>query len=602
MTQPRSTPAADLGLAPRSLPALLRDLAARQAHQRAFTFVDYPDLRSDGRSRTLTWSQLHDRALVVAARVREVARPGDRAVLLMPQGLDYVAAFLGCLTAGVIAVPLFPTDQPGHGSRVAAVLEDCEAACALVSEASATAAQAYLDESGRGHDRLPLVTVDVSQPAAAVDTARKWDDPEPGDVAYLQYTSGSTRTPAGVMITHDNVVLNARQVLTAFPTGTSVSWLPLFHDMGLMVNICMPVVGGFPSVMMDPVAFLARPERWLRLLGSHPKAFAAAPNFAYDYCVAKVKPEAVADLRLDQVAALVNGAEPIRPRTLRAFVAAFAATGLRPEVICPSYGLAEATVFVATDGPGAAPHEVACERAALAEGRIVPMAADADEDARATLIACGTPVGQEVRIVEPGALRTLPDGAVGEILVRGPNVGIGYWKRVEQSAEVFGAVLPGTGEQPWLRTGDLGAIHDGRLLVTGRLKDLLIIDGRNHYPQDVEETVHAALDADRRERAAVFAVPGKEGETVIAVAERGRGRMKREAAAFAAASAQVAGSAAPSSVDHIVRARVAGTHGLRLDRLVLVPPGTIPRTSSGKVSRSACRAAYLRGEYAEVRT
>jgi acyl-CoA synthetase (AMP-forming)/AMP-acid ligase II len=602
MTQHRSAPAADLDPAPRSLPALLRDLAARQAHQRAFTFVDYPDLRSEGRSRTLTWTQLHDRALVAAARVREVARPGDRAVLLMPQGLDYVAAFLGCLTAGVIAVPLFPTDQPGHGSRITAVFDDCEPACALVSEASAAAARAYLAESGQRHGGMPLVTVDVSQPAPATDTARVWEDPAPGDVAYLQYTSGSTRSPAGVMITHANVVMNARQAMSAFAaTGTCVNWLPLFHDMGLMAGVCMPLVGGFPSVLMDPVAFLARPERWLRLLGAHPKVFAAAPNFAYDYCVAKVKPEAVADLRLDQVVALVNGAEPIRPRTMRAFAAAYAGTGLRPEALCPSYGLAEATVFVASDGPQAMAHEVACERAALAEGRIVPASSDADEASHTALVACGAPFGQEVRIVEPGTSRTLPDGAVGEILVRGPNVGIGYWKRAEQSAEVFGAVLPGAGEQPWLRTGDLGAVHDGRLLVTGRLKDLLIIDGRNHYPQDVEETVHAALEADRRERAAVFAVPGDAGESVVAVAERARARMKREAEAAAAASADLAGSVDHSSVDHIVRARVAGTHGLRLDRLVLVPPGTIPRTSSGKVSRSACRAAYLRGEYAEVR-
>ncbi|HWG22585.1 fatty acyl-AMP ligase [Actinospica sp.] len=592
MQQHRSMPAPDLAAA-QSLPGLLRDLAARHAHQRAFTFVDYPDLRSDGRSHTLTWAQLHDRARAVAAQVRAVARPGDRAVLLMPQGLDYVAGFLGCLAAGVVAVPLFPTNQPGHANRVAAVLEDCEPACALVTESTAAAARTYLDEDA-GYGRLPLVQVDVSQPLTSADPETEWIDPSPGDVAYLQYTSGSTRSPAGVMITHENVVRNARQVLTAFPGSTVVSWLPLFHDMGLVVNICMPVVGGFPSVLMDPVAFLARPERWLRLIGAHPNVFAAAPNFAYDYCVAKVRPEAVADLRLDQVHALGNGAEPIRPRTLRAFAAAFAGTGLRPEMLCPSYGLAEATVFVASDGAKSAPYEVTCHRAALAEGRIVPAAADADEASVTTLVACGKPVDQEIRIVEPGTRRILPDGAVGEILVRGANVGLGYWKRAEQSAEVFGAVLAGTGEQPWLRTGDLGAIHDGRLLVTGRLKDLLIIDGRNHYPQDVEETVHAALEADRRERAAVFAVPGAEGESVVAVAERRRDRMKKEA--LAAASAEIG-----SSVDHIVRARVAGTHGLRLDQLVLVPPGTIPRTSSGKVSRSACRAAYLRGDYAEGR-
>jgi long chain fatty acid CoA FadD26 len=218
-----------------------------------------------------------------------------------------------------------------------------------------------------------------------------------------------------------------------------------------------------------------------------------------------------------------------------------------------------------------------------------------------TLIACGKPVGQEVRIVDPALPHAaLPDGSVGEILVRGPNVSLGYWKHAEQSAEVFGAHLPGTGEQPWLRTGDLGALHAGLLLVTGRLKDLLIIDGRNHYPQDVEETVHAALGADRRERAAVFAVPGEEGESVVAVVERRRDRMRRDVrAGIGASSTSTSTSEHGGSVEHAVRARVAGTHGLRLDRLVFVPPGTIPRTSSGKVSRSACRAAYLRGEYAE---
>jgi acyl-CoA synthetase (AMP-forming)/AMP-acid ligase II len=640
-----------------SLPGLLRELAARHAHQRAFTFMDYPDLGSTGRSRTLTWAQLHDRARAVAGQLRATARPGDRAVLLVPQGLDYVAGFLGCLMAGVIAVPLFPPDQPGHENRVAAVIEDCEPACALVTEAGAAAARKYLEASGT--HRVPLVQIDAAHAAhvghasaagasADADVELDWEDPAPDDIAYLQYTSGSTRTPAGVMITHRNAVVNARQGLAALgalsETTTTVSWLPLFHDMGLVMSVVSPLVGGFPSVLMDPVAFLARPERWLRLLGAYPNVLSAAPNFAYDYCATKVRPEAVEDLRLDEVRALINGAEPVRPRTVHAFAAAFAANGLRPEVICPSYGLAEATVFVASDGPDAPPREVVCERAALAEGRIVTAepagqendrptgfaahdhsgtaaaerngtatvghsgteatgrsgtAAPGHDSSFATLIACGRPVGQEVRIVDPASPHAeLSEGAVGEILVRGPNVGLGYWKRAEQSAEVFGAHLPGTGEQPWLRTGDLGALHSGLLLVTGRLKDLLIIDGRNHYPQDVEETVHAALDADRRERAAVFAVPGEAGESVVAVAERRRDRMKRDVhLGVGASSASASGHG--GSVDHVVRAQVAGTHGLRLDRLVLVPPGTIPRTSSGKVSRSACRAAYLRGEYAE---
>ena len=699
----RSMPAPDFD--GQSLPGLLRDLATRHAHQRAFTFMDYPDLGSTGRSRTLTWAQLQDRARAVAGQVRETARPGDRAVLLMPQGLDYVAGFLGCLMAGVIAVPLFPPDQPGHENRVAAVIEDCEPACALVVEAGAAAAREYLEATGT--HRVPLVQIDAGHAAHAPSASAEmvWEDPAPDDLAYLQYTSGSTRTPAGVMITHRNAVVNARQGLTALraldESTTTVSWLPLFHDMGLVMSVVSPLVGGFPSVLMDPVAFLARPERWLRLLGAYPNVLSAAPNFAYDYCASKVRPGAIEDLRLDEVRALINGAEPVRPRTVHAFAAAFAANGLRPEVICPSYGLAEATVFVASDGPDAAPREVVCERAALAEGRIVVVpepggrmdnrptgeaalghggagAAGVDLDNRpagsaaihhggtaavgagldnrpigvaalgcggggaaegsadngpigvadnrysgtaagdvavdnrptgvaddrqggtdsgssgstTTLIACGGAVGQEVRIVDPASRVELAEGAVGEILVRGPNVGLGYWKRAEQSAEVFGAHLAGTGEQPWLRTGDLGAIFGGQLLVTGRLKDLLIIDGRNHYPQDVEETVHAALDADRRERAAVFAVPGEEGESVVAVAERRRDRMKHDVPSGL-------GAGRGGSVDHVVRARVAGTHGLRLDRLILVPPGTIPRTSSGKVSRSACRAAYLRGDYAE---
>ena len=626
----RSMPAPDFD--GQSLPGLLRDLAARNAHQRAFTFMDYPGLGSTGRSRTLTWAQLHDRARAVAGRLRETARPGDRAVLLMPQGLDYVAGFLGCVISGVIAVPLFPPDQPGHENRVAAVIEDCEPACALVSEASAAATRKYLAETGSAH--VPLIQVDAAQSAPASaggeDTAvagdeMVWDDPAPDDIAYLQYTSGSTRTPAGVMVTHRNAAVNAAQGLTSLSaldeTVTSVSWLPLFHDMGLVMSVISPLVAGFPSVLMDPVAFLARPERWLRLLGAYPNVLSAAPNFAYDYCVTKVRPEAIEDLRLDRVRALINGAEPVRPRTVHAFAAAFAANGLRPEVICPSYGLAEATVFVASDGPQAVAREVVCGRAALAEGRIVTdnrptgeaatqhsgtagtaAAAREGELNLTTLIACGGPVGQEVRIVDPASQVELAQGAVGEILVRGPNVGLGYWKRPEQSAEVFGVRLAGTGDQPWLRTGDLGALHEGRLLVTGRLKDLLIIDGRNHYPQDVEETVHAALDGDRRERAAVFAVPGEEGESVVAVAERRRDRMKRDASDLGAGDGEGGGDGeghSGSSVHHVVRARVAGTHGLRLDRLVLVPPGTIPRTSSGKVSRSACRAAYLRGEYAE---
>jgi acyl-CoA synthetase (AMP-forming)/AMP-acid ligase II len=607
--------------ADQTLTDLLRRWAAERAHQRAFTFVDYPDLGSPGRRRTLTWGQLAVRAQALAGQLSRTARPGDRVALLLPQGLDYVTGFLACLLAHVVAVPLFAPDLPGHEGRLNAVLADCEPACALVTAAGEGPAQAYARGTGIAH--LPFVAIGAqrSGPGAAEDAAENTaaasalaDLPPPGpdEVAYLQYTSGSTRIPAGVMISHRNVLANAEQALSAFgppdSPGTLVGWLPLFHDMGLVLSVAAPVFRGWPSVLMDPVAFLEQPARWLRLLAQYPGTMSAAPNFAYDYCASRVAPHQVAGLRLDRVRSLVNGSEPVRRESVRRFQSAFGGAGLRPEAHCPSYGLAEATVFVATDGPDEPLHEVTCRRDGLAEGRIVsapepqpalvaanlpggrPDSAAARNlakaaDAVTTLISCGLPVGQELLIVDPATKAVLPENRVGEILLRGPNIGLGYWKHTELTTETFEFVLPSTGDSPWLRTGDLGALHDGRLLVTGRLKDLLIADGRNHYPQDVEETIQSALDYVRRGRIAVFSVPGEEGELVVAVAEHLREHSPDDAQR--------------AEADRIARARVAMAHGLRLDRIVLVAPDCVARTSSGKVSRSACRAAYLRGEYAD---
>ena len=595
----------DSTVAPRTLADLLQCWAAERAHQRAFTFVDFPDPRSPGRNRTLTWGRLSSRAHAVATSIGQLAGPGDRVALLLPQGLDYVAAFVGCQLARAIAVPLFPPNLPGHENRVEAVIEDCEPACALVTQAGARVIQGMAQDMALR--RTPLICVDTSAadsaeaPASTPAAAREPISTDVDEIAYLQYTSGSTRTPAGAMISHRNVIANAAQALTAFQAfegfdGTvgsggldasagpvvSVGWLPLFHDMGLLLSIGAPLVGGFPSVLMDPIAFLARPERWLRLLSAYPGALSAAPNFAYEYCASKIGPDVAAELRLDRVRALINGSEPVRADTVRRFSRLFAAGGLAPEVHCPSYGLAEATVFVTTDGVAEPPYAVVCRRDALADGRIEPTDPQAPEEEAVSLVGCGGPVGQEVRIVEPGGVATLPDGAVGEILVRGPNVAFGYWKHAEQSAETFGAALPETGDRPWLRTGDLGAFHEGRLLVTGRLKDLLIVDGRNHYPQDIEETVRYALGGGQG-RIAVFSVPGADGELVVAVAEQRRDLTD--------------GGERCAVAERAARARVAAAHGVRLGRLVFVPPGAIPRTSSNKVSRSACRVAYLRGDY-----
>nr|WP_033274001.1 fatty acyl-AMP ligase [Actinospica acidiphila] len=543
----------------------LRHWAEHSAHRPAVTYVAYPAPDSAGVHRTLSWQGLDARARAVAGRLHGTVRPGDRVALLLPQGLDYTAAFLGCLYAGVIAVPLFTPDLAGHGGRLAAVLDDCEPAHVLTDGPS----REQVERATGG--RLPVTTVDtLPQGPPATELPR----PAPDDVAYLQYTSGSTRSPAGVMVTHANVVANARQAVAAFDAApgrnTTVGWLPLFHDMGLVLSVAAPVHAGFASVLLDPVAFLESPVRWLRLLGRYPGTVSAAPNFAYDYCVTRVGADEAAGLRLDRVAALLNGSEPVRPATLERFLDAFGPAGLAAEALCPAYGLAEATVFVTADRRDEPPLTVECDAGALAEGRV-----EVRPGGTARLTTCGRPVGQEVRVADPESGTVLDEGRVGEIQVRGPNVGTGYWKQSERSAETF--------RDGWLHTGDLGALHDGRLLVTGRLKDLIVVDGRNHYPQDVEETVQAALDVVRRDRLAAFTVPRDEDgpEDLVVVAEVRRGT--------AADGAQTRESLARA------RAAVAARHGLRLAELVLVEAGTVPRTSSGKVARAACRERLLSG-------
>ncbi|MFE3858176.1 fatty acyl-AMP ligase [Streptomyces griseorubiginosus] len=549
----------------RTLPEYLRHWAETTPERRAFTFVDHPAPGSRGVHRTLTWRRLDLRVRAVAARLAEEAEPGARVALLCPQGLEYVTGFLAALTAGLVAVPLYPPGLPGQDDRLTAVLADARPAVVLTTSR-------HLEQVRELGDRV--VAVDEVPDAAAGDL-----EPVDGEVAYLQYTSGSTRTPAGVEIRHSNVVANARQALTAYGADahpvTCVGWLPLYHDMGLVLSVAAPVVRGLLSVLMDPVAFLHEPARWLRLLSAHPRALSAAPNFAYDYCASTVTDAQKAELRLDGVFALINGSEPVRPTTADRFQAAFSEQGLGPLTHCPSYGLAEATVFVSAARPGQPLRRFALDRDALAEGKALPARPD---DPRAVLLAgCGAPAGQRIRIADPLSQAVLSEGEVGEIQVRGPNVGRGYFHHEEQSRRVFGA-------DGWLRTGDLGTVLEGQLLVTGRLKDLIVVDGRNHYPQDVEATVQDTHPALRRDRLAAFGVAGGSGERVVVVAEHTR-------------TTSLAELDVPALV-RAVRAAVSARHGLRLADVVLVAPGTVPRTSSGKVSRALTRERYLAGVYA----
>ncbi|MFG2576195.1 fatty acyl-AMP ligase [Streptomyces sp. NPDC048481] len=610
----------------RSLPEYVRHWAEATPDRRAFTFVDHRATHSRGVHRTLTWRRLDLRVRALAARLAEEAGPGERVALLCPQGTQYVTAFLAALTAGLVAVPLYPPGLPGHDGRLTAVLADAAPAVVVTTGGA-------LEEVREFCAGAAVTVVAADQ---VPDTAAAGVRPVPpgaADVAYVQYTSGSTRTPAGVEITHANVVANARQALSAYGADerpvTCVGWLPLYHDMGLVLSVAAPVVRGALSVLMDPAAFLHEPARWLRLLTAHPHAVSAAPNFAYDYCVSAVTDAQKADLRLDRVAALINGSEPVRPGTADAFQAAFAAQGLAPQTHCPSYGLAEATVFVSAARPWEPLRRFALDRDALAAGKALP--ARPGDPASVQLAGCGAPAGQQVAIADPVSCTSLPEGEVGEIWVRGPNVGRGYRNQDGLSRRVFGArfadpaddALPsgpvngtttaadtgqvlagaadgavtGAGDDAagrfvigdggeaggWLRTGDLGTVLDGQLVVTGRLKDLIVVDGRNHYPQDVEATAHEAHPAVRRDRLAAFAVPGAGGERAVVVAEHVR-------------TTDLADIDTAALVREI-RAAVSARHGLRLAEVVLVPPGTVPRTSSGKVSRALTRERYLAGAY-----
>ncbi|MFB9688949.1 fatty acyl-AMP ligase [Amycolatopsis plumensis] len=554
-----------------SFATLLGHWARRLGDRIAVTHLDHRD-GADGRAVTLTWRELDERVEAVAARLSEVAGPGERAAVLAGQSTGYVVAFLGALRAGLVAVPLFAPGLPGHAGRLAAALADCGPSAVLTTAAEGEAVTRFLAE-------VPVDPAVIDIDAVPAAGARDWPEPDPDAPAYLQYTSGSTRSPAGVVLTHRNVLANARQACAAYGaesgTTSTVSWLPLFHDMGLILGIGAPMAGGLESVLMDPLAFLERPARWLRALSASPGAISAAPNFAYAYCASRVTESEKDYLELSRVVSLINGSEPVLPSTIAKFHDAFAACGLRPEVHRSSYGLAEATVLVSVTEAGKPPRQVTFDRARLAAGYAEPATPGASAT---TLVSCGRPVGQRVRIADPVTGQPAEPGEVGEIRVSGPNVGRGYWGRAAASAATFGLppLDPDTGEG-WLATGDLGVEFDGELYVTGRLKDLVVVDGRNHYPQDIEQTVeeHPAV---RPHSAAAFAIDGDDGEAAVVVLERAK---DTEADLAEAASA--------------LRAAVSAGHGLRLHDVVFLVPGEVPRTSSGKISRARCRASYLDG-------
>ncbi|WP_326595008.1 SDR family NAD(P)-dependent oxidoreductase [Streptomyces sp. NBC_01803] len=536
----------------------------------------------------MTNAELDLRARTIAATLRERLPAGERALILCPAGLDYVTSFYACLYAGIIAVPVYPPDPAFLKRtlpRLIGVLEDAEPAVILAPRATVALADQFA-ENAPALRHIAWLAVDDLDPAAADG----WRHPGTGgdDIAFLQYTSGSTSRPKGVMVTHTNLLHNmdsiARELFRGDPEQHMVSWLPPFHDLGLIFGLLTPAYAAFPVTFMSPFSFLKRPFRWLKAISDTRATVSGAPNFAFDLAVAKVTEEERATLDLGNWHVALNGAEPVRLESMERFARAFRDSGFRRHVPLPSYGLAEATLVVSTGGPTTEPVWRDLRPAALAAD--IAVDAGPGDDSR-PLVSCGESFAdQTVVIADPQTLTRVPEGRVGEIWVSGPSVARGYWRRPRETEETFGARLADTGEGPFLRTGDLGFLDGARLFITGRIKDVVIIAGKNHYPQDIERTVES-VDPALRPGCGVAGSRDLDGEErLIVVQEFTGGRARADHERVIAA----------------IRAKVAEEHGLQVFGIALVRPGVVPKTSSGKLQRAACLKSYLEGGLRSVAT
>ena len=564
---------------PSTLVEILRRRANEQPNRLAYTFL------ADGETEeaSLTYEELDRQVQNVAAWLQSVGTGGERVLLLFPAGLEYVVAFLGCLYAGAVAVPAYPPRASRTLCRLEAIVADAEAKIALTTAALLPRLQAWLADS----PNLKHLRWQASDQINA-DEGSGWHEPtiDSDTLAFLQYTSGSTATPRGPMLTHGNLLYNHALIQKYFeltPDSRYVSWLPNYHDMGLIGCLLQSLYTGFPCVLMAPEAFLQRPFVWLNAISRYRGTMSSGPNFAYDLCVRKITSEQRALLDLSSWQSAANGAEPISAKTLDQFAATFAPCGFRREAFYPCYGLAEATLIVSGGRREAPPIVKTFDAKLLEYNRVREVPADA-EGAR-TLVSCGqTLAEQEIVIAHPERLtRSAPD-EVGEIWVAGRSVAQGYWNRPDETERVFGARLADTGAGPFLRTGDLGFLCAGELFVTGRLKDLIIIRGGNYYPQDIERTVEQSHYLLRQGCSAAFSIERDGAEQLVISAEV---EHQYQSANFT----EVVGA---------IRQAVAANHDLQVYAVALLKSRTIPKTSSGKIQRHACRAAFLKGTLATV--
>ena len=553
-----------------TLVELLRFRAAQQPDRIAYTFL----VDGDRQEIPMTYAELDRSARRIARRLQSLGAAGERALLLYPPGLEYISAFFGCLYAGVTAMPAFPPRPNRPMPRLQGMVADAKVKVALASAAVLENLEQRFTHAPELRDLHWLNTEDL--PA---DEADCWIEPaiSKDSLAFLQYTSGSTSIPKGVMLSHGNLLNNLELIRRAFgccPEGNSVFWLPPYHDMGLIGGILEPLYSGAPTVLMAPVAFLQSPFRWLDAISRTRAVISGAPNFAYDLCVQKITPEQQSRLDLSSWELAFNGAEPVRPETLERFVERFGPSGFRKETFYPCYGLAEGTLFVTGGTRTAAPVLRSFDARALETNQV----REDSGPAAKTLVGSGQcPPEQRVVIVNPETCLPCSAGEVGEIRVEGGSVAQGYWNRPEESEGTFQARLANGQGGTFLRTGDLGFLVDGELFVTGRAKDLIILQGKNHYPQDIELTVEEASRAVRPSCVAAFAAEIDDVEKLIVVAEVER---------------QARGQNHDDTLASIRRA-VAANHDVAVWSIVLIKTLTIPKTSSGKIQRHLCRERFL---------
>ncbi len=560
------------------------DVLEKQAQQKKEQ-IAYTFLQHGKENKSFTYADLDRQAETIAIKLQQSGYTATPLLLLYPSGLDYIAAFFGCLYAGAVAVPVYPPHSARLMPRIQAIINDSQARVVLTTskiQADVFRRFAHITEL----QSLTWITTDTL-PTLLQDQRRQKPDLTGDTLAFLQYTSGSTSTPKGVMVSHGNLIhnVNMMQALTGLDeNNVNVSWLPMFHDMGLIFGILYPLYTGYPAVLMDPAAFLQQPLRWLQAISDYQATASSAPNFAYDLCVRRISPADRAQLDLSSWKFAANGAEPVRISTLDAFSTTFAACGLRREALLPVYGLAEGTLMVTAAHYGT-PYEVKhVHKGALAQHHVVAIAQHHPH--AYPVISCGhSPTEQKVIVVHPETMKPCQPDEVGEIWVRGESVAQGYFHNSEETERTFHAYLADTAEGPFLRTGDLGFIQEGEVFLTGRLKDLIIIKGRNHYPQDIEYTVEQSSPIIRAGCTTAFAVDVKDEEQLVVVVEVNyRLRSELDLA-----------TPPPEIEDALknIRRNIAEKHEISVHQIKLVSIGEVPKTSSGKLQRSACRTKFL---------